>query len=138
MTTNISDFLLENVGSPIEKRKVHLKRFKSDFEIQCLTALVTDVLGKQASRRITNKRTHQIEQQTDQDKFNGLILTHSVVFPDLDNAELQTSYGCPGDPEKLLKKMLTIGEYNQLSQAVMDLSGLNDEDPDELVEEAKN
>ena len=34
--------------------------------------------------------------------------------------------------------MLTIGEYNQLSQAVMDLSGLNDEDPDELVEEAKN
>lgn len=138
MTASINDFLLENVGSPVEKKKVHLKRFKSDFEIKSLTAEETSALRKQATRRVVNKRTHQVEQETDQDKFTGLVLTSSVVFPDLDNAQLQTSYGCPGDPDKLLKTMLTIGEYNKLSQAVMDLSGLGDEDGAELVDEAKN
>lgn len=137
MTENVSDFLLENVGSPIEKKKVHLKRFKSDFEIQSLTAEETDDLRKQATRKVMNRNTHTFVQETDQDKFTGLIMSHSVVVPDLENAQLQTSYGCQGDPEKLLKKMLTIGEYNKLSQAVMDLSGLN-EDSSELVNEAKN
>lgn len=137
MTENVSDFLLENVGSPIEKKKVHLKRFKSDFEIQSLTAEETDDLRKQATRKVMNRNTHTYVQETDQDKFTGLIMSHSVVVPDLENAQLQTSYGCQGDPEKLLKKMLTIGEYNKLSEAVMDLSGLN-EDSSELVNEAKN
>ena len=137
MVENVSDFLLENVGSPIEKRKVHLKRFKSDFVIQSLTAEETDDLRKQATRKVMNHQTHAYEQETNQDKFTGLIMSHSVVVPDLENAELQTSYGCQGDPEKLLKKMLTIGEYSKLSKAIMDLSGLNDDEA-AAAKEAKN
>ena len=41
--------------------------------------------------------------------------------------------------EAILKKMLKVGEYTDLSEAIMDLSGLNtDDSSEELVEEAKN
>ncbi|MDK6218135.1 phage portal protein, partial [Escherichia coli] len=59
--------------------------------------------------------------------------------PNLNNEKLQTSWGCIAKPEEVLKKMLKVGEYTELSQAIMDLSGLNDDDSSEdLVEEAKN
>lgn len=135
---NVEDFLLENVGSPITTKKVHLKRFKTDFEIKSLNAEETTELRKQATRKVLNKKTHQYEQDTDQNKFIDLVLTKSVVFPDLDNAKLQESWSCPGDPAKLLKRMLTMGEYNELSQAIMDLSGLDTDSADDLEETAKN
>lgn len=134
---NVENFLLENVGSPVETTKIHLKRFKDDWEIKSLTAEETSDLRKQATRRVVNKRTHQVEQETDQSKFADLVLTAAVVVPNLNDAKLQESWGCQGEPEKLLKRMLTMGEYNELTQSVMDLSGLN-EDSAELVDEAKN
>lgn len=135
---SVNDFLLENVGSPVEEKELKLKRFKAPWKIKSLTAEETSELRKLATKRELNKRTHQYEQSTDQNKFADLVLTAAVVVPDLNNAELQKSWGCIGEPEKLLKRMLNMGEYTELSNAVMELSGLNDADGAQLVEEAKN
>lgn len=135
---SVSDFLLENVESPVKEEKVHLKRFKSPFVIKSLTAEDTSELRKQVTRRVLNKKTRMYEQIFDQNKFTDLVMTASIVEPNLNSEELQKSYGCIADPEGLLNHMLTAGEYNKLAKKVMEVSGLNDEDSNDLVEEAKN
>ncbi|MGQ5708829.1 phage tail assembly chaperone [Lactobacillus sp. PSON] len=135
---SVNDFLMENVGRSTETIEVHFKRFKAPFKIKSLTAEESSELRKQATKRVLNKRTHQYSQETDQNLFGDLVLAKSVVFPDLENAELQKSWGVIGSPEKLIKAMLTMGEYNELSEKIMEVSGLNNEDSEDLVEEAKN
>lgn len=60
----------------------------------------------------------------------------AVIFPDLTNSELQKVYGVLG-ASALLQKMLYVGEYAELAQAVQELSGL-DQDINEDIEEVKN
>lgn len=63
------------------------------------------------------------------------LLVKSIVYPDLQNAELQDSYGVMG-AENLLLAMLSPGEYRALQKAFEGLnmqSGLA-----EKVEQAKN
>ena len=133
---NVQDFLFENVGKIEETRKIKFKRIKSPFEIKALSAEDLTRLRKQATTRQTNRKTKLVEQKFDGDKFTGLVMTESVVAPDLNNAQLQKSWGCIGQPEKLLEKMLLAGEYNALAEEVLDLSGVND--PSDLIEDAKN
>ena len=59
----------------------------------------------------------------------------AVVFPELNNAELQNSYGVMG-AEQLIKKMLYKDEFDRLADALVDETDM--EDINELVEEAKN
>lgn len=72
----------------------------------------------------------------DRVSYNQEMTASAVVFPDLDNAELQKAYGVLGS-SKLLTAMLYIGEYATLIQEVQDISGL-DQDINEGIEEAKN
>ena len=66
-----------------------------------------------------------------------LMLAAAVVYPDLQNAELQDSYGVT-DPEDLLYEMIdNPGEFNDLAAFVQQYSGL-DETMEEKVQEAKN
>ena len=58
------------------------------------------------------------------------------MFPNLKDKELQDSYGVMGD-DKLLKTMLTAGEYANYLEKVQEVNGF-DVPMDELVEEAKN
>ncbi|CCI81986.1 phage tail assembly chaperone [Lactobacillus hominis] len=140
MTASVSDFLLENVESPVKHEQVKFKRFKSPFEIKSLNMKEISSLRKEATRRVLNKKTHQYENDTDQDKFSGLVMERAVVSPSLNNEELQKSYGCIADPSGLLQTMLTAGEYSELSDRVMEICGLNDDsdDAEVLKDEAKN
>lgn len=139
MAESVEDFLFESVGSPVEEKEVKLERFKSPFKIKSLTADEVSDLRKQATKRVLNRKTHKYEQETDENQFQDLVVAEAVVSPNLNNEKLQTSWGCIAKPEEVLKKMLKVGEYTELSQAIMDLSGLNDDDSSEdLVEEAKN
>ncbi len=72
----------------------------------------------------------------DRTEYVSELTSSAVVFPDLTNAELQKAYGVLG-ASSLLQKMLYIGEYAELAQAVQELSGL-DADINEDIEEAKN
>ena len=64
------------------------------------------------------------------------MATRCVVFPNLNDKDLQDSYGVMG-AEKLLKEMLKPGEYQDLIKKIQEVNGFN-VSMDELVEEAKN
>lgn len=68
--------------------------------------------------------------------YNQEMVSSAVVFPDLENAELQKAYGVLG-ASKLLTTMLYVGEYATLMQEVQELSGL-DIDINDEIDEAKN
>ncbi|HHT03003.1 MAG TPA: phage portal protein, partial [Bacteroidales bacterium] len=54
------------------------------------------------------------------------LTSSAVVFPDLQNAELQKAHGVLG-ASKLLQKMLYVGEYAVLAEEVQSLSGLDED-----------
>jgi hypothetical protein len=72
----------------------------------------------------------------DRAEYVSALTAAAVVFPDLTNEELQKAYGVLGE-SSLLQKLLYVGEYAELAQAVQELSGL-DKDINEDIEEAKN
>lgn len=135
--TSISDFLAENVAPAQETKEIKFKRFKSPFKVRSLTGEDVNRLRREATKRVLNRKTHQYENETDQNEFISKVVAESVVVPDLFNEKLQRSYGVIGDPEKLLGAMLSAGEYSVLANEVTELSHL-DGDMNELVEEAKN
>ncbi|MBT1137710.1 MULTISPECIES: phage tail assembly chaperone [Lactiplantibacillus] len=134
---SVSSFLKQNVDYELATQKVAFKRFEEPFVIREITNKEIDVLRKKATHRRKNPATGQVEETQDQEKFGELMVTASVVFPPLDNEELQKSYGCLADPVGLLKEMLKVGEMTDLSSEVMKLSGINQDNLDELVDEVK-
>lgn len=132
---NIEDFI--NVESPVKEEKVKFKRFKVPFKIKSLTAEQVSELRKQSTRYVLNKKTHTYQPEMDQNRFSDLVMATGVVVPNLNNEELQKHYGTIGEPARTLEKMLSAGEYIELTQRVMDISGLNGDSSD-LVDEAKN
>ena len=135
---NVDDFLLENVEKADKTEEIHFKRFKSPFVIKQLLASEANDLKARAIVRKRDSRTNVYRDELDADKYAELVVVASVVVPNLNDAKLQENYGIIGRPEKLLARMLTAGEYNELVQRITDLSSLAGEDSDELVAEAKN
>jgi hypothetical protein len=76
-------------------------------------------------------------QQLDRVAFGHALAAAGVVFPDLNNAELQKAYGTLG-AENVLEKMLTVGEFAKLTEEVSKLSGLDTDDINEQIDEVKN
>lgn len=136
-TVSIADFLAENVAPAQETKEIKFKRFKSPFKVRSLTGEDVNRLRREATKRVLNRKTHQYENETDQNEFISKVVAESVVVPDLLNEKLQRSYGVIGDPEKLLGAMLSAGEYSVLANEVTELSHL-DGDMNALVDEAKN
>ncbi len=133
---NIQEWLRDNVGNIDETREVKFERLKNPFVIRALSEKEVDGLRKRATKR--QKVNGQWVTQADENLFADLMITTAVKEPDLQSAELQTSWGCPGRPEEILKSMLKSGEYAALGQEIQDLSGFNDATIDELVDEVKN
>lgn len=111
------------------------KRFQEEgnpvkWEIRAIMNDENDNLIKKHTKK--DKRGNQI---FDRVSYMNELIASSVVYPDLKDAELQKAYGVMGEAQ-LLSKMLLVGEYATLAEAVQKISGLDvDED---LVEEAKN
>ena len=87
-------------------------------------------------RKCRRKDKKNNTESFDQIGYSHELAAAAVVFPDLNDAELQKAYGVLG-ATKLLKKMLLIGEFATLAKEVRDLSGL-EEDINDDIEEAKN
>lgn len=136
MANSVEDFLVENVAPANDKKEIKFKRFKSPFIIKGLSAEEQLQLRKDHTRKVLNKKTHKYESEVDQDKLIEDLLAASVISPNLNDDKLQRSWGVIGEPAKLLERMLTGGEYNHLAEEVNEFN--NVDDPQELVEEAKN
>ena len=96
-----------------------------------------EALRKECTKKvpIAGKRG-QYNQETDTDKYIAKMCVACTVYPNLNDAELQDSYGVKSG-EELLRKMLLPGEYTDLKTKIMEINGY-DLSMDELVDEAKN
>lgn len=141
----MSDFAVFMAGNATKNETVKYaasKRFTAkgkpvEWELKAIDSDLDEALRKECTKKvpIAGKRG-QFNQETDTDKYIGKMCVACVVYPDLNNAELQDSYGVKS-ADALLKKMLLPGEYTELKAKVMEVNGY-DMSMEELVEEAKN
>ena len=142
MAMSLSAFLAQNARK-VDNRKVALSsRFADDdgnaikWEITCITAAENQKLRKECQRSIPipGKRG-QYTQEMDLALYQSKLISRCVVFPDLNNVELQSSYGVMS-AEQLAGAMLTPAEFDDLILAITDLCGFTT--GDEKIQEAKN
>ena len=96
---------------------------------------LTQEENEELIRRHT-KRDKKGQETFDRVSYSREMTAAAVVSPSLEDAEIQKAYGVLG-ASKVLSKLLYIGEYATLAQAVQELSGL-DTDINEDIEAAKN
>lgn len=139
--SGLSAFLAGNVVKRENKKVVISERFVEDgkpiaWEIRPISAYEDEAIRKQCMKQvpIVGKR-NQYRPEFDANAYLAMVTAKSVIFPDLNNAELQNSYGVMG-AEDLLRAMLYKDEFDVLTEAVMGVT--ETEDVDDLVDEAKN
>lgn len=122
----------------VENKEVIVSnRFQEDGKpVPFVIKPISEKENEQLLRKYTKKDKRTGQEVLERTAYSHALVAAAVVYPDLKSAELQKAYGVLGEAE-LLNTMLTIGEYAKLSQAVTELSGL-DEDINDLIEDAKN
>ncbi len=140
--SNLAGFLAGNVEKRENKKIVVSKRFKNkegkpiNWVIRPITADEDEAIRKQCT---TNKpiagKKNQYRQDFDANKYLTKLAATAVVYPDLNDVELQNSYGAMG-AEQLIKKMLYRDEFDFLTEQLVE--NTDTEDINELVDEAKN
>ena len=153
---NLSAFLaenalkVENIKHIVSKRFVNEDKKPIEWEIACITSSEDEKLRKDCTKRIpvpgkrnqfTIDRLEKVEKnrftmETDYNLYLGKLAAKCTVFPNLDDAELQNSYGVMG-ADALLKVMLTPGEYADYLTKIQEVNGF-DISFDEKVDEVKN
>ena len=110
------------------KGEVYLKRFGMHFEIKGLTEEEFKDLREQSTygegkdRKLNDK------------EFYNLIVAEGVTVPNLNDPKALKKYGAK-DGADVVSKSLLAGEVTKLREAILLLSGFDEE---ESVEEAKN
>ncbi|WP_248930136.1 phage tail assembly chaperone [Paenibacillus hamazuiensis] len=134
-------FYAQNAAIDITEEVVVSERFKDEqgqpvpWKLRSMTEAENEECRKAATRRVKGKNGMYVP-ETNSEEYIARLVVASVVFPNLKDAELQSSYGVLG-AENLLRKMLLPGEYTTLIQKVQELNGF-DQDINELVDDVKN
>lgn len=141
--SNLRAFLAENAVKVEVTKYVASKRFIDEkgspieWEIGCITSSDDEELRKAATKRVpVPGKRNQFTRELDVNLYLGRLAAKCTLFPNLDDAELQNSYGVMG-ADVLLKAMLTPGEYADYLLKVQDVNGFDATFEDE-VEEVKN
>lgn len=122
---------VENKKVIISNRFLDENKEPIPFEIKAI--------NQDENKRLINKHTKRDKKGLEifnRGEYLAELTASAVVFPDLNNAELQQAYKCLG-ATTLIQKMLLVGEFAELANQVQILSGL-DEDINSDIEEAKN
>lgn len=138
---NLTAFLKSNVEIVNQVEYVASNRIKAGDEpvawkINVLQNKVIDKLRNRYTKMIKDGKTGVTREKFDSQGFNDAMLLESIVFPNLDDMELQDSWGV-NDPLELVKAMLTPGEYADLLNAVVEAQGF-EVGMDEKVRAVKN
>lgn len=137
---NLSAFLAQNVIKDTATEYAPSKRFVDKngepikWKIAPITSQEDEALRKSCRMRVGKRGQQTIE--TDTDKYVGLLAVKCTAYPDLNNKELQDSYGVMG-ADQLLKTMLKPGEYMDYLEKVQEVNGFDVEET-ELIEQVKN
>ena len=125
----------ENIKFAVSARFLDDKKKPIEWEIKAVTSDEDARIRKAHTKKVTGKGG-VVTQNFDAEEYLAALAARCVVYPNLNNAELQNSYGVMS-AEQLIKKMLKPGEYQTLLQKVQEVNGY-DVGINELVEEAKN
>lgn len=138
---NLSCFLAGNAEKRENRKLVVSERFRDknkpvEWELRSISAAEDEAIRKTCTKQtqVPGKKG-QFTQTFDANAYLAKLAAAAVVFPDLNNAELQDSYGVMG-AEQLIKAMLYKDEFDILADALVDAADA--EDINDLVEEAKN
>ena len=127
----------ENLRYVASRRFVDEKKKPVEWELSCVGSDEDESIRKACTRKVqVPGKKNQYLPETDYDAYLGKLAARCTVFPNLNDKELQDSYGVMG-ADTLLKKMLKPGEYQDYLKKVQEVNGF-DTTMDELVEEAKN
>ncbi len=142
MAKSLSAFLAQNAKKIDNQFVVASTRFVDEdgkaipWEICCITADENAKIRKSCMRSVpVPGRRGQYTQEFDAAAYQAKISARCTVFPNLDDADLQASYGVMGS-EKLITTMLSAGEFEDYSTKILEHNGFSA--TDELVDEAKN
>ena len=140
MARSLSAFLADNVERVKTVRYIATPRIKEDgrpveWEIGCITGAQDAALRNECTRQVQVKK-HQYRDVFDANAYMVKLAAKSTLYPDLNSAELQASYGAM-DAEQLLSAMLTSGELSAYEVKVQEANGF-DVLMEDLVDEAKN
>ncbi|WP_024348035.1 phage tail assembly chaperone [Lacrimispora indolis] len=130
---------LQPSASGVTKEVVISDRFKDDegntvpFVIKTISQKENENLAR-ISRKMTNVNGKPVE-GLDNILYTKRLVLACVQEPDFSDQEICKYYGTE-DPLEVASQMLNIGEYNRLSEAILELNGLKD--PQDKLEEAKN
>ena len=127
----------QNVMHPVTKSLTDENGEPLLWEIKPLTTKENEAIREACTIDVPVKgKPNMYRPKTDMNKYQTKLMCAAIVSPDLNNAELQNSYGVMS-AEELLKEMVDDpAEYTDLMLFVQQISGfktLQDE-----VEEAKN
>lgn len=141
--SNLKAFLKQNAAQEENMRFVASKRFLDDnkkpmvWEICAITSEQDEALRKCCTRKVAIKgRKGAMMPETDWTEYLGKLAAECTVFPNLNDKDLQDSYGIMG-ADKLLKVMLKPGEFTDYTSRVQEINGF-DISIDDQVEDAKN
>lgn len=141
--SDFSMFMAGNANSEEIVEYVASKRFKDKngkpipWKLKSIDSDLDEAIRKECTKKIpVNGKRGQYMPELDMNKYTARLSAVCTVFPDLNNAELQDSYGVK-TAEDLIKKMLKPGELAEYKVALMEINGF-DMSMDELVDEAKN
>ncbi|MCL2843320.1 MAG: phage portal protein [Oscillospiraceae bacterium] len=126
---------VENVLFPASGRFLNGEGTPVEWELRCVSSTEDEEIRWSANRRTSSGRG-QSATETDVALYLGRLAARCTVFPDLDDKELQDSYGVMG-ADTLLRAMLTPGEYAEYLRQVQKICGF-DVPFEQLVDEAKN
>lgn len=142
MAKSLSAFMAQNAKQVENRKFVASRRFVGEngkpmeWELCCISAGENQKIRKSCMKSVpVNGKRGQYTQEFDNAGYQAKLAARCVVFPDLNDAELQESYGVMG-AEQLISVMLNGGEFDELISAILDHNGFTD--MGELVDEAKN
>lgn len=127
----------KNVMHPVTKSLVDEKGEPLLWEIKPLTTKENEAIRGSCTIEVPVKgKPNMYRSKTKMDEYQVKLMCAAIVSPDLNNKELQDSYGVM-TPEDLLKEMVdNPAEYTDLMMFVQKLSGFTTLQED--VDEAKN
>ena len=118
-----------------ENASLKLYRFDEAIILRPLSAGEADTISDRCYKNKVGRKGKQ-ERVFDAVRYNREICVASVIHPDLNDSELQESYGVRG-ADTLYSQMFYLGEATQILEKVTEISGIDIAIDDE-IEEAKN
>lgn len=107
------------------------------WELKAIDTALDEQLRKECTKKVQIQgKRGQYTMETDNDAYLAKLCVATIIYPNLNNVELQSNHGVM-DGVALLKKLLNSGEYTELKAKVMEVNGY-DVSMEELVDEAKN